>query len=106
MPIVLKSGSLHLPEPSGSVQACNGIALPFTHYTTLTSFLILSSYLRLGLTQVDSLFLISNKNAICVSQPYEARNVTVRSLSSLCYRLLKGTKHEVTLFADSEDTWP
>jgi hypothetical protein len=28
--IVLKSGSLNLLEPSGSVQACNGIALPFT----------------------------------------------------------------------------
>jgi hypothetical protein len=30
MPIVLKSGSLNLQEPSGSVQACNGIALSFT----------------------------------------------------------------------------
>ena len=28
MPIVLKSGSLHLLEPSGPVQACNGIVLP------------------------------------------------------------------------------
>jgi len=27
--IVMKSGGLNLPEPSGSVQACNGIALPF-----------------------------------------------------------------------------
>jgi hypothetical protein len=33
VPIVLKSGSLKLLEPSGPVQACNGIALPltFTH---------------------------------------------------------------------------
>ena len=29
MPIVLNSGSLNLLEPSGPVQACNGIALPF-----------------------------------------------------------------------------
>ena len=29
MPIVLKSGSLNLLEPSGPVQACNGIDLPF-----------------------------------------------------------------------------
>ena len=29
MPIVLKSGSLNLLEPSGPVQACNGLALPF-----------------------------------------------------------------------------
>jgi len=28
MPIVLKSGSLNLLESTGSVQACNGIALP------------------------------------------------------------------------------
>jgi hypothetical protein len=28
--MVLKSGSLNLLEPSGSVQTCNGIALPFT----------------------------------------------------------------------------
>ena len=30
MPTVLKSGSLKLLEPSGPVQACNGIALPFS----------------------------------------------------------------------------
>jgi hypothetical protein len=28
--IVIKSGSLNLLETSGPVQACNGIALPFT----------------------------------------------------------------------------
>jgi hypothetical protein len=30
VPIVLKSCILNILEPSGSVQACNGIALPFT----------------------------------------------------------------------------
>jgi len=30
VPIVLKSGSLNLLESSGPIQACNGIALPFT----------------------------------------------------------------------------
>ena len=30
MPIVLKSGSLNLLESSGPLQACHGIALPFT----------------------------------------------------------------------------
>jgi len=30
VPIVLKSGSFKLLEPSGPVQAYNGIALPFT----------------------------------------------------------------------------
>jgi len=37
MPIVLKSGSLSLLEPSGPVQACNGIALPFTAITMYQS---------------------------------------------------------------------
>ena len=31
MQIVLKSGSLNLLEPSGPVQACNGIALPLPY---------------------------------------------------------------------------
>jgi len=29
--MVLKSGSFNLQEPSGPVQDCNGIALPFYH---------------------------------------------------------------------------
>jgi len=29
VPIVMKSGSLNLLEPSGPVEACNGIVLPF-----------------------------------------------------------------------------
>jgi hypothetical protein len=33
VPIVLKSGNLNLLEPSGPVQACNRIALPFTNRT-------------------------------------------------------------------------
>jgi hypothetical protein len=32
VPIVLKSGSLNLLDPSGPLQACNGIALPFTMF--------------------------------------------------------------------------
>jgi hypothetical protein len=35
MPIVLKSGSLNLLEPSGPVQACNGIGLPLPFYEML-----------------------------------------------------------------------
>jgi hypothetical protein len=30
VPIVLKSGSLNLLEPSGPAKACNGIALPLS----------------------------------------------------------------------------
>jgi hypothetical protein len=32
VPIVLKSGSFNLLEPSGPVEACNGIALPIPFY--------------------------------------------------------------------------
>jgi len=32
MLIVLKSGHLNRLEPSGPVQACNGIALPYLYY--------------------------------------------------------------------------
>ena len=35
-PIVLKSGNLNLLEPSGPVQACNGIALPIIQSNSLT----------------------------------------------------------------------
>ena len=35
--IVLKSGNLDLLEPSGPVQACNGIALPFTDVNLLAT---------------------------------------------------------------------
>jgi hypothetical protein len=35
VPIVSKCGSLNLLEPSGSVQACNGIASPLHFYTKL-----------------------------------------------------------------------
>jgi hypothetical protein len=31
VPIVLKSGSLNLLEPSGQVKGCNGIALPLLY---------------------------------------------------------------------------
>jgi hypothetical protein len=41
-PIVLKSGSLNLLEPSGPVKACNGIVLPFTLcYAVLGSLVFL-----------------------------------------------------------------
>ena len=45
---VLKSGSLNLLEPSGPVQACNGIALPFyilictVPFRTLIPLIVLS----------------------------------------------------------------
>jgi hypothetical protein len=38
VPFTIKSGSLNLLEPSGSVTVCNGIALPFTFQYTSSIF--------------------------------------------------------------------
>jgi hypothetical protein len=35
VPIVLKSGSLNLLEPSGPVEGCNGIALPLPYFAVI-----------------------------------------------------------------------
>ena len=40
--LVLKSGSLNLLEPSGPVQTCNGIALPFMYHIMYKNELFLS----------------------------------------------------------------
>jgi hypothetical protein len=45
VPIVSKSGSLNLLEPSGPVKACNGIALPLP-FTLVTMSLHVSTLLR------------------------------------------------------------
>jgi hypothetical protein len=39
VPTVFKSGSPNLLEPSGPVQACNGIALPFTVHDEWKNFI-------------------------------------------------------------------
>ena len=54
MPIVLKSGSLSLLEPSGPAQVCNGIAL---HYFTLVTFVTRAS------KSVD----ITHRNAVLIT---------------------------------------
>jgi hypothetical protein len=52
--IVLKSGSLKLLEPSGPVQACNGIAAPF-HI-----FMLVSDHVKkIKYSKTDQLFGVS-----------------------------------------------
>jgi len=46
MPTVLKSGSLNLLEPSGPVQACNGIVLPLPWRKIRTQVLVVRSHLK------------------------------------------------------------
>jgi hypothetical protein len=68
VPIVLKSGSLNLLEPSGPVQACNGIALPLP--------LPLPLYRRLCMPQGGSV------RARNISPPLVFDHRNVRSLVS------------------------
>jgi hypothetical protein len=59
MPTVLKSGSLNLLEPLGSVQACNGIAVPLTRCKCAAIPLLFHVVLArdvIFLTQRDELF--------------------------------------------------
>jgi repressor of nif and glnA expression len=54
VPIVMKSGSLDLLEPSGAVKAYNGIALPLTDYKAHKKSLTVSEcrqWLAVGLTE-------------------------------------------------------
>jgi len=57
VPTVLKSGSLNLLEPSGPVQACNGIALPFLSVFTV-------SYTILGLISVFNPYSANVENRV------------------------------------------
>ena len=43
MPTVLKSGNLNLLEPSGPVEVCNGIALPFA-FTVIVLVVLFVSF--------------------------------------------------------------
>jgi len=52
MPVVFKSGSLILLEPSGPVQACNGIALP---YSPLIASALDPDILKVPLVCVDAI---------------------------------------------------
>jgi hypothetical protein len=52
VPIALKSGSLNLKEPSGPVQACNGIALPLYYYLVVVVAAVLLLLLLLLLLVV------------------------------------------------------
>ena len=78
MPIVLKYGSLNLLEPSGPVQTCNGIALPFTVYTSIV---------------IDGIIII-----IIIINIYSCRNVCISIVPYLALLVLApaSTKRAVT----------
>jgi hypothetical protein len=81
VPIVLKSGSLNLLEPSGPVQACNGNALPFL----LTIFSLISKMndydiipLINGPSDQDAQLIILN---YIQNQPYEHQSCFKRNIN-------------------------
>ena len=63
-PNVLKSGSLKLLEPSGSVQACNGIALPLPLLHTHMAYSIHYDYFLFQATNMNYISRKSNYSAI------------------------------------------
>ena len=73
MPVVLKSGSFNLLEPSGPVQACNGIALPF-----------ILDILKLSLISYEELQ--CSVDVYCVVMLCAARNIELPTLYTLCIR--------------------
>jgi len=65
MSIVLKSESLNLLEPSGPVQACNGIALPFFFY--LYSYTIIPFGLNFFFSFNFTIFSANNESGrLCI----------------------------------------
>jgi len=86
VPIVLKSGNLKLLEPSGPVQACNGIALPFTR--------LFRSYLKVKCARScahDVTNTIANKFA------FKTRNKRINN------SLKKSPSRDANRFSDSQE---
>ena len=85
MPIFLKSGSLKLLEPSGPVQACNGIAL-LCHVKYVDSFLVFWTNIAL-LTTLCGKTHCHETNATLSAKHLALINVTVTSKK---FQSLKG----------------
>jgi hypothetical protein len=71
--MVLKSGSLNLLEPSGPVQVCNGIALPFL----LNSFVI-----HVAISEIK-LVLFDGHNPIFLIQLVDSAQTTHNNVSRI-----------------------
>ena len=117
VPIVLKSGSLNLLEPSGPVQACNGIALPIYIYIYKSSS-YLTDNTRHSLykdqsvnsvtemancslpwgSQVTSVHCVGRMQFLCQSKRYKSHVKYVATVSPLC-------RHCVTTFLTNNDNF-
>jgi hypothetical protein len=69
VPIVLKSESLNLLEPSGPVKACNGIALPYWEVVsgqTIPQQLYHRGHQDCHLTRCDAMYCVVKGNGVPV----------------------------------------
>ena len=98
MPIVLKSGSLNLLEPSGPVQTCSGIALPsyivhciLDHIVCI--YCVYEFVMKLEISYCV-LQLYVNTFYFLSHSPMKAVNPLKPDLNSICYLLaLLGAHH-------------
>ena len=83
--VVTKSGSLNFLEQSGSVQACNGTALPFTRINGLLMYagliLILTPWCRVLLEKLTGLRLVKKLPAFHGTRRFITALTSVRHLS-------------------------
>jgi hypothetical protein len=68
MPIVLNSGNLNLLEPCGPVQACVGIASPFTFGSEAHHWVTTGILVNVGLLLYSSCKLHLMEGPLCSSQ--------------------------------------
>jgi hypothetical protein len=104
VPIVLKSGSINLLEPSGPVQACDGIALPFSlscddcHYLvirTSNSFTMKATLSRILIFKRVSENLDLQEQLINLVGLEPVRNIEDKSLISIRFKLSGKHLHSV-----------
>ena len=95
MPIVLKSRSLNLLEPSGSVQACNGIAFPFITYSECVSVaLVIQHAMRMRRIILSSVTGLAVQNFSAISHKrYDLRENVLKTkrVFRVCLQLLSET---------------
>jgi len=92
VPIVLKSGSLNLLEPSGPVQACNGIAL-------LLPLPSLFSLFQRRILEFPSLPVVSTENSVFSAKiETSIRNETYIHLTDVycCQRVLSSMSANIS----------
>jgi hypothetical protein len=82
VPIVIKSGSLNLLEPSGPVKACNGIALPLPHFLQVALLLYTTTYRCLLRVLCLVRRPVSTLDCLLLNNSNKAKSVLYKNLES------------------------